>query len=57
VLHIDDSPGQITAVRDAGVPVVAMNQRYNQHITDVARVSSWADMVTLVRERISAEGR
>lgn len=53
VVHIDDSPGQITAVRDAGVPVVAMDQLYNRHITDVPRVSGWGEMLQLVKDRLS----
>lgn len=54
VLHIDDSPGQITAIRDAGVPVLAMDQLYNRHITDVPRVDSWPQVVDYVLGRVAA---
>jgi 5'-nucleotidase len=50
LLHIDDSPGQLTNLAAAGVPVLIMDQPYNREI-DGLRVSSWEQIVPLVLDR------
>jgi 5'-nucleotidase len=47
VLHIDDSPGQLTTLQLAGVPTLIMDHAYNRHVAG-RRVSSWDEVVPIV---------
>ncbi len=46
-LYVDDSPGNIAAFRDAGLPVLIFGHRYNRHI-DGPRIHDWTEAADAV---------
>ena len=49
-LYIDDSPGNISALRDAGNEVIAFEQPYNRHLPG-PRATGWAEVEEIVLDR------
>jgi len=50
-LFIDDSPGNITRLRGAGVPTITFDQPYNQRVPGL-RVSHWGEVAAIVVQRM-----
>ena len=48
-LHIDDAPGQINALKEAGENVLIFDQPYNRHL-EGPRAHNWSEVVEMVFE-------
>lgn len=55
-IYIDDSPGNIISLRDAGKTAIVFDQPYNRDLP-APRATSWADVVTTVRAELDARDR
>ena len=51
-LYIDDSPGNVSALRGAGNEVIVFDQPYNQELRS-PRATSWLDVEEIVLERFT----
>lgn len=52
-LYLDDSPANVAAFREAGLPVVIFDQLYNRHLAG-PRVHDWAEAVGAVLSHVAA---
>ena len=48
-VHIDDAPGQINALKEAGENVLIFDQPYNRHL-EGPRAHNWSEVVEMVFE-------
>jgi 5'-nucleotidase len=55
-IYIDDSPGNIISLRDAGKTAIVFDQPYNRDLPG-PRATSWDDVVTTVRAELDARDR
>jgi 5'-nucleotidase len=55
-LYVDDSPGNVIALREAGRATIVFDQPYNRHLPG-PRARSWDDVVTLVEAELTARER
>jgi 5'-nucleotidase len=53
--YVEDAPHNIAALRESGAYVIVYDQPYNQGIAG-PRARSWAEVETLVGERVAAAG-
>ncbi len=55
-LYVDDSPGNIVALREAGRAAIVFDQPYNRHLPG-PRATGWTDVVARVEAELSARRR
>jgi 5'-nucleotidase len=55
-IYIDDSPGNIVSLREAGRTAIVFDQPYNRELPG-PRASSWQDVVATVRSELDARDR
>jgi 5'-nucleotidase len=55
-IYIDDSPGNIISLREAGKTTIVFDQPYNRDLP-APRATSWAEVVTTVRAELDARDR
>ncbi len=55
-LYVDDSPGNVVALREAGRTTIVFDQPYNRHLPG-PRAHSWEDVVTHVEDELAGRDR
>jgi 5'-nucleotidase len=55
-LYVDDSPGNIVSLREAGRAAIVFDQPYNRHLAG-PRATTWREVVALVRGDLEARDR
>ncbi len=55
-IYVDDSPGNIISLRDAGKTAIVFDQPYNRDLP-APRATSWDDVVATVRAELDARDR
>ncbi len=55
-IYVDDSPGNIISLRDAGKTAIVFDQPYNRDLP-APRATSWADVVATVRAELDGRDR
>jgi 5'-nucleotidase len=55
-LYVDDSPGNVIALREAGRATIVFDQPYNRHLPE-PRAGSWDEVVAHVEEELEARER
>lgn len=55
-LYVDDSPGNVVALRDAGKAAIVFDQPYNRDLAG-PRAHTWDDVVRLVEEELAGRAR
>lgn len=54
-IYIDDSPGNVTELRNEGNDVIVFEASYNQSVPGL-RAHNWTEAVQIIKERASARG-
>jgi 5'-nucleotidase len=55
-LYVDDSPGNIVSLREAGKTAMVFDQPYNRHLPG-PRATAWSDVVAFVTDVLDARDR
>jgi 5'-nucleotidase len=55
-LYVDDSPGNVVALREAGRTTVVFDQPYNRHLPG-PRAASWEDVVAIIEDELAGRRR